>query len=171
MKSTEKNVLHRQWTLGALTLFVVGMSVTCAGNHTGRHAALRQALGPARALWESRVSEMAGYDLTVGIGCFCPQVGEYVLQVRNGVLEAIQPRRPDQWSDVRVKAIVEAYTVDGLFGTIDQALASNAEVVEPVFDVHYGYPIAIKVDHHKAAFDDELQIAASLLTVPREAEH
>jgi hypothetical protein len=109
----------------------------------------------ARAKLRWAQTAPSAYQLTIGLGCFCPveMVRPVIVTVRNGQVES--RRYAETGVDVDPR-LAEAFpTVDGLFAVIEGAIARHAERVEVAYDLTRGFPISITIDGAAGVADDE----------------
>jgi hypothetical protein len=128
----------------------------------------REALAEARKQWQARVPEMAGYELSLEVSCYCTHAGHYRLRVKPGQRNELIPDHPFTLVPEHLLDIVRGYDVDGLFQVVDTGLNEGDARVDVIYDQDYGYPIALQLDGDAKMSDDELQIIARLTTFPRE---
>ena len=113
---------------------------------------------------------MAGYELNLEVRCYCTQAGHYRLRVRPGQPNELIPDGPVDMIPEHLLAIVRGYDVEGLFHEVETGIDEKDARVDVIYDHDYGYPIAMQLDHDAQMHDDELQILATLTSLPREAQ-
>lgn len=114
----------------------------------------------ARAQWEA--TGIDSYRYTFGFSCFCAPTneetagpGEYVVTVRNGVIESAVQK--SNGATLNARQLESMQTVDGLFDVLDEALVDDqADSVEVGYDETLGYPVDIAIDYYLGAADDEI---------------
>lgn len=124
------------------TAVAVGVGEAEAGGNT-----TQAELDDNRALWESQ--DIDDYSLITEAFCFCLLPGPVTVEVVAGEVVSVDP--PDA-------AEFFAYTVEDLFGEIQQALDSGAVVLEVTYDAETGIPLSITIDVSFMIADEELAI-------------
>lgn len=111
-------------------------------------------------VWESQ--HFDDYALTYQISCFCPPLarGPFEVVVRDGAVVSVQyegePIEPEG---------LQIYTVDDLFGLLDDAFEREAENINVTYDAELGYPVEFFIDYSQGIADEELG-ATVLALVP-----
>lgn len=140
-------MLHRTVRFASLAVLVALSG--CAAGITSPEASL----GSARARWAS--AQPAAYQFIVTRSCECgPSITRPVtVVVRNGVIQSAK------YVDTGADAVAEAtYTVETLFGLIDDAIRRNAFDVTVRYDDALGFPVGISIDYSATVVDDEFTI-------------
>lgn len=118
-------------------------------------------LSSARSRWA--LSQPASYQFTLQRSCECgPSITRAVtVVVRNGVIAGAT------YVDTGADAVAGiAFSVDGLFGVIDDAIARKAAVVAARYDETRGFPVSIFIDQNAVTVDDEFSIVISNFQAP-----
>ena len=93
-----------------------------------------------RAAWRAR--GITDYSIRVAVGCFCPWPSTpAILEVKGGVPRALRDTLGHPFGALREPW--SAYTVEGLFDTVEQS-AQRSDVVEVTYDDLLGYPAYIR---------------------------
>jgi len=113
-----------------------------------------------RAAWRAR--GIVAYDIRLSVGCFCPWPHTpAILEVRNGVAARLRDTTGRSFGPLREPW--SAYTVEGLFDTVEQA-ARRHDVLEVAYDAAFGYPTYIRGDARLGLPDDWFWVRATELT-------
>lgn len=100
--------------------------------------------------------ELSHYLFTLQVGCFCmPEITRPVqIEVRDGTVVGKSYVEDGQLVS---NDFFEPYdTIDELFEVIQEAIDSEADVIDIAYHPDYGYPEQISLDPIKDAFDDEV---------------
>jgi hypothetical protein len=141
-----------------------------AGVTTGRwgvgarmHARERRLLDAHRALW--RTARIGEYRLRITRQCSCPRLPADPLDI---VADQSGPRRG--WDTSRTVALelpreLHAYSVDGLFSSIEDAIVKRYDEVEVDYDPVLGYPRRVRLDPHRDRAGDERTVTVLAIEV------
>ena len=112
-----------------------------------------------RTAWRAR--HIMDYRLRVAVGCFCPWPSSPgVLDVRNGRAVAL---RDSSGRATPLREPWSAYTVEGMFDLIEQAVEKN-DILEVSYDACLDYPIAIRGEAKVGQVDDWFWVKAGPVT-------
>lgn len=125
----------------------------CSGDPESPTQPVGLELARAKLRWAQTAP--AAYQVTVGLGCFCPVeiARPVVVAVRNGQAES--RRYADTGADVDPRFATAFPTVDELFAVIERAIARHAERVDVVYDPLRGFPRSVAIDGASGTADDE----------------
>ncbi len=121
----------------------------------------RDTLDANRLRW-SASGQTAEYVLRQQVSCFCgfpvtphdvTVVGDSIADVRDSATGVVLAA--GQWEFYR--------SVDGLFEMIEDALESNAHMVDVDYHPLLGYPALISIDYIRNAVDDEIYVTSELI--------
>ncbi len=112
----------------------------------------------ARAEWLA--AGPTSYSVSYERRCLCPNSGDFVAEVRDGVVVSVEPAVGFGGGE----ELPFAFTVPELFATVQAAIDRGAAVVDVEYDVMLGYPTRITIDGDRAAEDDELLVTAQVRT-------
>lgn len=156
-------VPHRAFRYaGALALIVFLGSCDILGLDIGG-SAYRSELERQRAKWARQ--QITSYNLVYRRECFCgiEFLTPTVMEVRAGDIATARYAESDApiplWVQDRLP------TVEGLFDIIEDALDSEVDLLEVVYDPALGYPRRIAIDHRFSAADDEVTHLVSALEI------
>jgi len=124
-------------------------------------------LGPVRSIefhsalarWDRQNVE--DYDFDYLRSCFCENVEEVRVHVRNGVVADAIYTRDD--SPVPPSVLATLPTIPELFEIVRDAL-EDADEVQVEYDPTYGHPTRVDIDWLKRAIDDEILYQVEDLT-------
>jgi hypothetical protein len=139
---------------------VLGLSAAGCGL-TGPSDALdreRERLNQARAQWRSQ--GFPDYRYTFQRSCFCAPASlePAVVTVRGGAVVAV-----DRVTDGAVLDPSFYYTVEGLFGLLEEAIDGDAAELRVEYDAALGYPRSAFIDRSAMIADEELGFEVSNL--------
>jgi hypothetical protein len=144
----------------ALVLSAVALAAACGvTGPSGRHAEEQARLDQARIRW--RAQALTDYTFVFRRGCFCvPEVREpATVTVRGGAIASVvsveggAPRDPALF-----------YTIEGLFGLVQDAIDEDAAVIRTEYDPARGFPVSAYLDRSERIADEELSFEVSALT-------
>lgn len=109
-------------------------------------------LAQARQRWETLA--LRDYTITVARVCRCtPEFrGPFDVTVREGLVESILVAGAPAVAEIAA----DSFTVDGLFGQIDESLSGDR--LDVVFDPQRGIPVTILSDPTLGTADDEVEL-------------
>jgi Family of unknown function (DUF6174) len=118
-----------------------------------RHERERRLLDSHRALW--RTARIGEYRLRITRECTCRPLPADPLDI---IADQSGPRRG--WDTSRTVALelpreLKAYSVDGLFAAIEEAIAKRYDDVDVDYDPVLGYPRSIRLDPRRDHTGDE----------------
>ena len=144
---------------------VVGLLVVAAAVYAvtsgapGKYLQLRT-LDSQLAQWQAQ--EFTSYEMTLGIGCFCPFSDRMPLtvEVRDGRVVSVvdsqgQPVPADD--PIRSYGNEQLMTVNGVFEYARDAI-KNADETRISYDPALGFPASLSIDQIKMAMDDEMSV-------------
>lgn len=128
-------------------------------NPSGPHAEEQVRLSEARAKW--RFQGISDYTYVFSRSCFCvPEVREpATVTVRNRTVVSAAnvsngvPRDPSAY-----------YSVEGLFGLVQDAIDRNAATIRTTYDSSQGYLTSAYFDFDERIADEEFSVEARALT-------
>ncbi len=95
--------------------------------------------------------------------CFCIDGGEpYLIHIRRDSLISVRHTLTGEPPQVQSPDLFPS--IDGLFLTIEDAIARDAASIEVTFDPQRHYPQSIAIDYETMVIDEELGFASSDLT-------
>ncbi len=144
---------------------VVGLFVLAAAGYAvmsgapGHYLQLRT-LDSQAAQWHAH--NMTSYEMTLGIGCFCPFSDRMPLtvEVRDGQVISVvdsQGQPVAQDDPIRSYGNEQLMTVDGVFDYARDAIR-NADETTISYDPSLGFPTSLSIDQIKLAMDDEMSV-------------
>lgn len=134
-----------------LLLVLVALVVACSGGTEGELAA-------AEDRWAA--SRVSNYDLEVRLTCLCPPdvAGPFDVTVSDG--EIVDISYEGEQIEPTGGTPTMAFTVEGLFGIVQDNLAADALTV--TYDDELGYPTRIDIDEDSDVVDDEWTVSTDL---------
>ena len=123
------------------------------------------ALAENRDKWDEQGG--ANYTFNFQRICFCLQdfVREAVVTVEDGRIAAAV--FADTGEAVGQEIVDAYYTVDQLFGQIEEAVRESAEIIRVTYDEELGYPTDLFIDFSTGIADEEFTVTASnVMLVP-----
>ena len=111
----------------------------------------RATLRSNREMWRSRGTEE--YTLIYQINCFCtPESrGPFEVLVKDGSIVSV--KYDGEVVDPEGRNF---YTIDGLFGLLDEAIDRPADKIDVTYDKRLGYPTEFYIDYSFGMADEEM---------------
>ncbi len=141
-------------------LIVVAAAVFAVTSGAPGQYLQRRTLDSQAAQWHAH--NMTSYEMTLGIGCFCPFYDRMPLtvEVRDGRVVSVvdsqgQPVAADD--PIRSYGNEQLMTVDGVFDYARDAIR-NADETRISYDPVLGFPTGLSIDQIKMAMDDEMSV-------------
>jgi len=135
----------KKHTFIVILIFVLALSA-CGG---------QSELASNTEKWDAQGVTHYRFELT--ISCFCPfmDIMPVTVEVKDGQIVSLTDVNGQPLADNFRATFEEAATVEGLFAIAAENIA-NADKVDIVYDMQYGFPTSIIVDRIKLAVDDEI---------------
>ncbi len=113
--------------------------------------------------WQSRAVNQYGYRLQ--ITCFCSMdiVQPVFVEVDNNAITGVQ--LVETGEELAQSQFKFFYTIEGLFGAVQNAIDEGADSLGAMYDAQLGYPTRIIIDFSRGLADDELVLEASDLEI------
>jgi hypothetical protein len=108
-------------------------------------------LSAARERWAS--SEPVEYQFNYTRSCFCPELTNIRVTVRNGAV--ISARVIATGVELSPAERTYVLTIDGLFDLIESAIDQKAHDLRVQYDSQMGFPASIVLDYREMTADDE----------------
>lgn len=134
-----------------LLLVLVVLVVACSGGTEGELAA-------AEDRWAA--SGVSSYDLEVRLTCLCPPDVAGPFEVSVSDREIVDISYGGEQIEPTGGTPTMAFTVEGLFGIVEDNLAADALTV--TYDDELGYPTWIDIDEDLDVVDDEWTVSVDL---------
>ena len=116
-----------------------------------------------RETWQSRAVTQYGYRLQ--ITCFCSMdiVQPVFVEVDDNAITGVQ--LVETGEELTQSQFKFFYTIEGLFGAVQNAIDEGADSLATIYDAQLGYPTSILIDFSRGLADDELGLDASELEI------
>ena len=154
---------HAPYRVLALVLLgaMLPLLSSCSGG--GHHASspTADALARGRAVWASR--NVSNYRFTVRVVCFCPEIRNVVIEVRNGVV--VSRTYEDDGTPVDSEFLAQYDTVEKLFAVIQEAVDQKAVRLDAMYDPTFGYPKEAFIDISEQIADEEIGLSVRSFAV------
>jgi Family of unknown function (DUF6174) len=146
---------------GIAAILIVSAVIGCRSGGPGRYDGLATEVSEQRADW--RALGLTEYSFVLRRLCFCVDGGEpYRVHVRGDSLISV---RHTQTGEPPQDQFLDLFpSIEGLFLTIEDAIARDAASIEVTFHPQQHYPQSIAIDYETMVIDEELGFAASDLT-------
>jgi hypothetical protein len=133
----------------------------CSGEESSPSGPPGSELRAAQQRWSSDASDDYQFVLQRVCECLPADTRPVLVVVRDGVIVSL--------TDLETGSALPAhrarfyYTVEGLFGLIDEAIDQGAAEIRVDYDPIFGYPLQIVIDYDAQTADDEIVYLASNL--------
>jgi len=126
------------------SVLIAFVEASCVPEPLSPPPRLHQAdLSAAVARW--RAADIKDYTFEIELVCFCPPIGPYRVTVEEG--EVVSLVWADSGTAVDTSVGRAFYTVDSIFGFIQQELDQRPDTVRAEYDQQLGFPILFYRDY------------------------
>lgn len=147
--------MSSRWLLAVASLHLI--VAACADPLSGQ----QKDLVTNRELWEAEA--ISEYSFRLQVLCFCPPevTDPVILEIsQDSIIAVVDAASGEPVESARFR---NYYTVDGLFGVIENAIDREAHELVVTYDAVLHYPTRIVIDYDEQAVDEELTLMASEL--------
>lgn len=112
------------------------------------------------ALWRSH--SVSDYDFTIRMVCMCPPPAGISIRVavRGGrAVDAYDSQNPDAEGIIDMGDIPN--TIPAMFATVRSSIDTDPDTIAIDYDVEYGFPFSMQIDHRRDYDDDDVAYAIS----------
>ncbi len=142
----------------AAAILIVSGAIGCNSGEPGPYDVLVTAVGEQRAEW--RAQGVTEYTFVLRRLCFCIDGGEpYLVHIRRDSLISVRHTQTGEPPQAQSPDLFPS--IEGLFLTVEDAIARDAASIEVTFHSQRHYPQSIAIDYETMVIDEELGFAAS----------